>query len=301
MYESRLSLLIRIPLVLIVLILAIELMLLSIRLATENGKVANANWAANASTNPHLIYNRVGTAFQQFGSDIWKTTADIGHGVGSGFHAVAGVPIDIGHGFLAVARVPGDIIHFTARATDIKAFIQPSTAVQVPIISPVPDPPDAKIAKITPPVVQAAPVKVAAKPAAQQPAKPAVSAKPATAAAPAQISYTNRYAWGNCTYWVAYRRAQVGDPIPSNWGNAADWASSAESDGYVVDQSPSAGSIMQTPNSAGGLGHVAFVESVDSDGTWHISEMNVIGLDQVDHKAEPASAASNYSFIHDKH
>jgi surface antigen len=41
------------------------------------------------------------------------------------------------------------------------------------------------------------------------------------------------------------------------------------------------------------------VESVDADGTWHISEMNVLGLDVVDHKAMPLSAAAGYDFIHD--
>jgi surface antigen len=43
------------------------------------------------------------------------------------------------------------------------------------------------------------------------------------------------------------------------------------------------GAIMQTPNSAGGLGHVAYVTSVDaSNGEWTISEMNVRGLDVID-------------------
>ncbi len=53
---------------------------------------------------------------------------------------------------------------------------------------------------------------------------------------------------------------------------------------------------MQT--SSGWLGHVAFVERVDADGTWHISEMNVIGFDKVDYQTLPASAAARYLFIH---
>jgi len=40
------------------------------------------------------------------------------------------------------------------------------------------------------------------------------------------------------------------------------------------------------------------VESVDPDGTWHISEMNVVGFDGVDYRAMPAAAAKGYSFIH---
>jgi surface antigen len=58
---------------------------------------------------------------------------------------------------------------------------------------------------------------------------------------------------------------------------------------------------MQTPNSAGGLGHVAYVTAVDpTSGVWTISEMNVKGLDIVDVTTYPASAAQNYNFIHDK-
>jgi peptidoglycan endopeptidase LytE len=106
------------------------------------------------------------------------------------------------------------------------------------------------------------------------------------------------YAWGNCTWWVSIRRSQIGEPIPNSWGNAATWASRAQQDGYVVDHTPSYGAIMQISNVDGGLGHVAFVESVDPDGTWHISEMNVLGLDIIDYKAEVSSDALNYNFIH---
>ena len=55
---------------------------------------------------------------------------------------------------------------------------------------------------------------------------------------------------------------------------------------------------MQISNVDGGLGHVAFVESVDPDGTWHISEMNVLGLDVVDNKTMPATATAGFNFIH---
>lgn len=108
------------------------------------------------------------------------------------------------------------------------------------------------------------------------------------------------YAWGNCTWWASMRRSQINEPIPNTWGNAATWAFYATLGGYVVDHTPSYGAIMQIPNVDGGLGHVAFVESVDPDGTWHISEMNVKGLDIVDYKALPAAAAAGYSFIHER-
>jgi len=111
------------------------------------------------------------------------------------------------------------------------------------------------------------------------------------------MPYTgNKYAFGNCTYWAAQRRAQISKPIPNTWGDAYLWAGRARADSYLVDHTPTPGAIMQT--SGGALGHVAFVESVDGDGTWHISEMNVIGLNQVDYRAMPAAAAAYYNFIH---
>jgi surface antigen len=106
------------------------------------------------------------------------------------------------------------------------------------------------------------------------------------------------YAWGNCTWWVFIERSQMGEPIPNGWGNAATWAIRAAADGYLVDHNPSYGAIMQTSSVDGGLGHVAFVESVNSDGSWTISEMNVKGLDVVDERTMSAAEAMNYDFIH---
>jgi surface antigen len=109
------------------------------------------------------------------------------------------------------------------------------------------------------------------------------------------------YAWGNCTYWVFLLRQKVGDPIPTTWGNAATWALNARLGGYSVNQTPSVGAIMQIATVDNGLGHVAYVESVNSaTGAWTISEMNVKGLDIVDTQTYPASAALGFSFIHDK-
>jgi len=115
------------------------------------------------------------------------------------------------------------------------------------------------------------------------------------------VSTTDLYEWGNCTYWASWLRQQAGDPIPNSWGNAATWATRAAIDGYVVDQIPSIGAIMQISGVANGLGHVAYVTNVDPlTGSWTISEMNVKAFDVVDIQTLPGSAALKYQFIHDK-
>lgn len=107
------------------------------------------------------------------------------------------------------------------------------------------------------------------------------------------------YEYGNCTYWAALQRLNAGNPIPNTWGNANTWATRAKAMNYLVDHTPTIGSIMQT--SAGDLGHVAYVTDVDPiTGSWTISEMNVVGWDMVDNKMLPASADKYYFFIHDQ-
>ena len=115
------------------------------------------------------------------------------------------------------------------------------------------------------------------------------------------LDLTDRYDFGNCTYWVFLLRKQINEPIPNTWGNAATWAERAQLDGYLVDHTPSYGAIMQISNVDNGLGHVAFVEKVDPiTGAWTVSEMNVIGFDVVDTKTLKTTQALAYNFIHQK-
>lgn len=110
---------------------------------------------------------------------------------------------------------------------------------------------------------------------------------------------TDAYDYGECTYWAALRRIQIGIPIPNDWGNAITWGVRAKDDGYVVDHTPTVDSIMQDPNAPGGLGHVAFVESVNPvNGDWTISEMNRVGWDEIDYRTFAPAAAQDYYFIH---
>ena len=111
------------------------------------------------------------------------------------------------------------------------------------------------------------------------------------------VSTTDTYFFGQCTYWAALRREQIGKPVPNDWGNANTWAINARVAGYLVDHVPAVGAVMET--TAGQFGHVAFVESVDADnGSWTISEMNYKGWDVTDNRTLPAAFAFQYNFIH---
>lgn len=84
-------------------------------------------------------------------------------------------------------------------------------------------------------------------------------------------SVGNRYAWGNCTWYAYERRAQLGNPVGSFWGNASTWAYNARLAGFQVDGNPRPGDVMAN---GGGYGHVAIVESVNPGVSVTITEMN---------------------------
>lgn len=113
----------------------------------------------------------------------------------------------------------------------------------------------------------------------------------------ARVSAGNRYARGNCTWYAYERRAALGRPIGSLWGNAYSWASSARMAGFTVNQTPAPGAIFQTSFGGGGYGHVGIVERVD-DQNIYVSDMNYAGYNVVTHRTIPRSALGGYNFIH---
>ncbi|MBC7868840.1 LysM peptidoglycan-binding domain-containing protein [Candidatus Saccharibacteria bacterium] len=112
-----------------------------------------------------------------------------------------------------------------------------------------------------------------------------------------RASVGNRYAIGNCTWYVYERRAELGRPIGSFWGNASSWSYAAASAGFTVNRTPAAGAIIQN---GGGYGHVAVVEEVRSNGDIVLSEMNYGGgWNQVTRgRVINAGQATSYSYIH---
>ena len=119
-----------------------------------------------------------------------------------------------------------------------------------------------------------------------------------TSPAPNQsANSSNLYDWGQCTWHVFNRRAEAGNPISTYWYNAQDWYSNAINEGYTVNNSPSVGSILQT--SEGPVGHVAYVERVNPDGSIMVSEMNYnTAPGTVGYRTIPASQVSSYNYIH---
>lgn len=108
---------------------------------------------------------------------------------------------------------------------------------------------------------------------------------------------SNGYEFGNCTWWAAFRRSQIGHPIPSNLGNASTWKTLAQRSGLGVGSTPQKGAIIWTPP-RDYYGHVGFVESVNPDGSVNISEMNVAGWNVVNKRTLSKSEAAAYSYIY---
>lgn len=108
----------------------------------------------------------------------------------------------------------------------------------------------------------------------------------------------NRYDYGYCTWYVYERRAALGRPVGGMWGNATSWASLARASGFSISNRPAVGSVLQTSNAAGGYGHVAVVESVNSDGSILISEMNYAGWNVKSTRTISADAVGSYNYIH---
>jgi N-acetylmuramoyl-L-alanine amidase len=107
----------------------------------------------------------------------------------------------------------------------------------------------------------------------------------------------NGYDYGYCTWYVANKRIAIGRPIPTNLGHASTWRARAIGAGMSVGSTPAPGAVAwKFPRDY--YGHVAYVESVNADGSFLISEMNVVGWNRLSTKVVPASGASSWQFIY---
>jgi N-acetylmuramoyl-L-alanine amidase len=106
----------------------------------------------------------------------------------------------------------------------------------------------------------------------------------------------NKYAFGYCTWYAYERRVQLGRAVGGSWGNASSWAQYARVAGFVVNNAPAPGAIMQN---GGGAGHVAIVEAVNGDGSLTLTEMNYAGnWNRVTSRTVDAATAARFTYIH---
>ncbi|HEU5151916.1 MAG TPA: FG-GAP-like repeat-containing protein [Iamia sp.] len=114
--------------------------------------------------------------------------------------------------------------------------------------------------------------------------------------------YTGQSVWGshgpghNCVSYVAHmlQRNGSGRPWPGRLGNGSDWDEHARAAGYVVDTTPTVGSIAQWD---GGSGHVAYVDEVTPD---HIvvTEDNYSGYASARRIARTSTTFAEAEFLH---
>jgi CHAP domain/LysM domain len=99
-----------------------------------------------------------------------------------------------------------------------------------------------------------------------------------------------RFPWGQCTYYVSTRRYVPWD------GDAWTWFANARSYGRPEGKVPVQGAIVVMWGSW--YGHVAYVEHVNLDGSFVISEMNVRGVGVRDVRTVTVSSIPLIGFIY---
>jgi len=136
---------------------------------------------------------------------------------------------------------------------------QPRAAVMIYVEATPPPPPPAAVA-----TAPASPIRFSS--ARMSSSGPAWAVGPVSGAA-------NGFAYGYCTWWVAHKRY-----IP--WrGNAYQWWWNARAFGFAEGTAPRPGAVMVMGISGTSpQGHVAYVESVNPNGSFLVSEMNWWGV-----------------------
>lgn len=173
----------------------------------------------------------------------------------------------------------------------------------------------AKAAETPAAATAATPTTIAAKSEAASTTSTAAATTPAPAKAanivvggsfaapnPSFVAALNGGYFGQCTYYMYNRFAQLGAPIRTTaLGNAAEWPANAAAAGYGVSSTPRAGTAIVFQRGVGGAdpvyGHVGFVERVNADGSLFISEMNVQGVNVISTRTIPASVAAQATYI----
>ena len=83
------------------------------------------------------------------------------------------------------------------------------------------------------------------------------------------------------------------------FGDAGQWWPNALAMGYPEGSTPQVGAIMVTRESA--IGHVAYVESVNADGSFVVSEMNYVAWGVIDTRTIHPGQVPLIGFIYQPH
>lgn len=122
------------------------------------------------------------------------------------------------------------------------------------------------------------------------PARPGVPSIPRVPSTQMARGPNPEFPWGQCTYYVATRRMVT-------WsGNAGVWYIAARRAGRPEGLVPVQGAIAVF--ATGWLGHVAYVERVNTDGSFVVSEWNVRGLGVWDERTLTVRGSALVGFIY---
>lgn len=120
---------------------------------------------------------------------------------------------------------------------------------------------------------------------------------PAPTPPPATPEVKNPYQYGGAAWYAFNRRTEVGKPVGTTWVAENNWLYYAQKDGYVVDTTPEKWAIGVRPGGSTSL--IAFVESLNADGTMTISCMNCYeGWNRKSEVVVPSNEVAAYKFIH---
>ncbi len=108
--------------------------------------------------------------------------------------------------------------------------------------------------------------------------------------------YRNGYEYRNCTDYVQWKEGTLGVSVPSDWKNGGQWYDNAPDNQKSTTAKAWDAAIIPT-SQANPAGHVAFVESVNNDGTITVSEYNHDGKGDGDVRTGKAGDMGFTEFI----
>jgi len=115
------------------------------------------------------------------------------------------------------------------------------------------------------------------------------------------------YYYGECVDFVAWRLNRDAGVVHAPWlytwsnltplgGNAIQWKADWKHNGWQTSSVPEAGAVAWWGTEAGPLGHVAYVQAVNPDGTVTIEEYNWGGTHKYDKRVVAASSVGLYLY-----